>query len=116
MLVTDKPDNLPSGNDLDKFKVSQPMQGALIEASFVTFAGTSGGMIEDPPDLDDERTYIVKASCKEVKRARRKDNEERVTTVMEITSVFEQGKVPTIASPGSLFEGQDDEGSGGGDE
>lgn len=105
MLVTDQPESLPTTNALD----GQPVQGALIEAAFVRFNGSSNGALEDPPALDEERTYIVKATCIELKHKRNKDHEERVTAVMEIDSCFERGKVPIVdENQGSLFgEGEE---------
>lgn len=83
---------------------SKPVQGALIEAAFVKFSGTSGGELDDPPKLDDERTYIVTGKCKKVESVLRADHEERFTVTMEITSCYERGKVPIVdeAQP-SLF-------------
>ncbi len=84
---------------------SKPVQGALIEAAFVKFAGTSGGELDDPPKLDDERTYIVTGKCKKVESVLRADHEERFTVTMEIQSCYERGKVPIVdEAQQSLFE------------
>jgi hypothetical protein len=93
-LVDDReaPRDIPTTNALDG--IEDAVQGVLIEAAFVTFSGTSSGTLDNPPELDDERTYIVRASCKEVKRAIRKDKEERATVVMDIKWLYEQGRVP----------------------
>lgn len=82
----------------------KPVQGALIEAAFVKFSGTSGGELDDPPKLDDERVYIVTGKCKKVESVLRADHEERFTVTMEIMSCYERGKVPIVdeAQP-SLF-------------
>lgn len=80
----------PSTNALD----SQPLQQSLTDAAFVSFRGTSNGALEDGPDLDEERTYIVRAKCVERKHKRNKDHEERIVTVMEIEWMREQGKAP----------------------
>lgn len=101
-LVTDKeaPADVPS---TDTYK--QPVQGALIDAAFVKFAGTSGGELEDPPTLDEVRTYVVQSKCKKIETTLRADHEERLTVTMEILSCFEQGKVPIVDEPQpSLFE------------
>jgi hypothetical protein len=107
-LITDQPETLPSTNALDGL----PIQGALIEEAVVQFSGNSRDLIENPPELDDERTYVVKATCVEVKNKRRDDGEVRTTVVMHIDSCHEQGKVPTIGGEGSLFGNThaDDEG------
>lgn len=109
--VTQKPTGLPSTNDLDKFPIQKP----LIETAFTRFNGNSPEQLENPPDLDGERTYVVTAQCVGVDRRRRKDGEERVTAVMQITSCHEQGKVPAADdSQGGLFDdaGADSEGEG----
>ena len=80
----------PSTNALDNL----PLQQGLMEAAFVSFRGTSNGALEDSPELDEERTYIVRAKCVERKHKRNKDHEERVVTVMEIEWLREQGKAP----------------------
>lgn len=110
-LITDMPDNLT--------------QEPLIEAAFIKFSGTSNGTLDDPPALDEERTYVVKAICKAQHKDRRADNEDRLTVTMGITAVWEQGKVPIVdeAQP-SLFddamaaegddEGDEDESGDGG--
>lgn len=107
--VTEMPTGLPSTNALDNLPLQQP----LIEAAYVRFTGSSAGALEDPPELDETRVYVITATCKQVNHAIRKDNEERVVTVMEINSLHEQGKTPPPASddqPG-LYD-DDDEGTG----
>jgi len=39
------------------------MTEPLIEASRVKFAGMSSDNLEDPPKLDEARTYTVEATC-----------------------------------------------------
>lgn len=107
--VTEKPKGLPSANALDRFPIQQP----LIDTAFTRFNGNSPEQLENPPDLDGERTYIVTAQCVGVDRRRRKDGEERVTAVMQITSCYEQGKVPAADdSQGGLFDDSAGEGDG----
>jgi hypothetical protein len=90
----------PSTNALD----THPLQEGLMEAAFVSFRGTSNGALEDSPELDEERTYIVKAKCVERKHKRNKDHEERIVTVMEIEWMREQGKAPAAdPNQGSLL-------------
>ncbi|MGV0793052.1 hypothetical protein [Mycolicibacterium sp. XJ1819] len=108
--ITTAPKDLPTTNAL----ADQPVQGALIEAAFVRFTGTSAVALEDPPELDVPKTYIVKATCVKRMNELRKDNEERLTVVMEIDSCYERGKVPIVdENQGSLFgdsdESEDDE-------
>lgn len=108
MLVTDQPENLPSSNDLDKLDL--PTQGALIEAAWVRFNGTSAVALEDPPEPGEGRVYIVKATCVKTETALRKDNEERHTVTMEIDSCYEHGKVPIVdENQGALFDAEEDD-------
>lgn len=125
MLVTDQPENLPTTNDLDKLKLpaseggAHPLQIPAIEATFVRFVGTSGELIESPPERKEERTYIVKAVCKGYDIRDRADGEDRIVAVMEIESCYERGKVPIVdEKQPSLFPVQDgdDEHQGGDDE
>lgn len=119
--ITDKPVGLKSSNDLDNL----PLQTAAIEAAWVRFTGSSAGALDEAPELDDERTYIVKAKCAERKHKRNKDHEERLTAVMEIISVHEAGKVPrpqgdpnqtslltVVASPGVTGDDEGDSSTG----
>lgn len=104
--VTEKPKGLPSTNALDNLPLQQP----LIEAAYVKFTGQSAGALEDPADLDEERTYVVTAKCVEHKTRRRKDAEERLTTTMEIITMHEEGKAPAADdSQGELFDDEDGE-------
>jgi len=90
----------PSTNALDGL----PKQEGLLEAAFVSFRGTSNGALEDSPELDEERTYVVRAKCVERKHKRNKDHEERIVTVMEIEWMREQGKAPAAdPNQGSLL-------------
>lgn len=95
MPDTTKASDHPSTNAL----AGLPHQQALAEAAFVSFRGASNGALEDGPDLDEERTYIVRAKCVERKHKRNKDHEERIVTVMEIEWCREQGKSPATVDP-----------------
>lgn len=104
-MIKDQPEALPS---TDALNPTPGVQGALIESAWVKFAGTSHIALEDPPELDEPRTYIVKATCKKVETTLRKDNEERHAVVMEIDSIYERGKVPIVDDKQpTLFDGQD---------
>lgn len=111
--IKDKPEGLKSTNALDDL----PAQGALIEAAVVKFTG-NGGALDDPPNLEEQRTYIVKATCVGHDHRLRKDGEERVTAIMEIDACWEKGKQPDVdQNQGSLFptgdadDGDDEDGS-----
>lgn len=85
-------------------------QGALIEAAFVRFTGGSGEALGDPPAKNEQRTYIVKATCIKHIDEIRKDSEDRLTCVMEIDSLYEKGKVPIVdENQGSLYSEDDEE-------
>lgn len=86
------PDWVPTTNALAG--IEEPRQGVLIDAAYVRFSGSSSGTLDNPPELEEERTYIVRATCTAVNRTVRKDKEERVTTVMEIQWLYEQGRAP----------------------
>lgn len=106
-IVTEMPQDTPSTNALDNLPLQQP----LIDAAYVRFTGSSAGALEDPPELDETRTYVVTATCKQVNHSMRKDNEERVTTVMEISVLHEQGKTPAKAAEDpALFDEDEDAG------
>lgn len=100
MLVTDQPENIPTvpKNDLDSLPLTgaHPLTIPAIDATFVKFNGTSGELIDNPPEQDEERTYIVKAKCTGYDIRKRGDGERRVVAVMEIDSCYERGKVPIV--------------------
>lgn len=126
-VITGKPENLPTTDTLKS--VPDPENHALqipaIDATFVKFTGTSGELLDNPPERRDKRTYIVKAVCKGYDIRDRADGEERVVAVMEITSCYERGRVPIVdENQGSLFavadpddaDGDEDEEPGADDE
>lgn len=82
-----------------------PEQEPLIEAARIRFKGMSKDGLEDPPALDVERTYIVKAICAEHQHKRMKDGEVRLVATMEVLDIWERGKQPIVdeAQP-MLFE------------
>lgn len=104
MLKQDVPEGIPTTvkNDLDNLKLPaseggpHPLQIPAIESTFVKFTGTSGELLDNPPEQDEERTYIVKATCTGYDIRTRADGERRVVTVMDIQSCYERGKVPIV--------------------
>lgn len=108
MLVTDQPENIAetTKNDLDHLKIdgAHPLQIPAIESTFVKFTGTSGELLDNPPEQDEQRTYIVKATCSGYDIRTRADGERRVVAVMDIESCYERGKVPIVdENQASLF-------------
>lgn len=119
MLVTGKPENLPSTNALDNIPNpdAHSLQIPAIDATWVRFTGTSGDVIDNPPAIDEERTYILKGVCTGYDLRKRADKENRVVAIMDITSCYERGKVPIVdENQGSLFPPPAAEPSGDGDE
>lgn len=121
MLVTDQPEDIPATtkNDLDNLKLppsqggAHPLQIPAIESTFVKFTGTSGELLDNPPEQDESRTYIVKAVCTGYDIRTRADGERRVVAVMDIESCYERGRVPIVdENQGSLFPAQDGDDDG----
>lgn len=115
MLVTNKPEDVPTTDTLKSVPdpESHALQIPAIDATFVKFTGTSGDVLDNPPEQDEERTYIVKAACKGYDIRTRADGERRVVAVMDITSCYERGKVPIVdENQASLFAVSDDDGPG----
>jgi hypothetical protein len=99
-LVKDQPEDIAEANP-DALKDipepgAHPLQLEAIDATFVKFVGTSGDLLDNPPEQDAERTYIVKAKCAGFDIRKRKDGERRVVAVMEITQCYERGRVPIV--------------------
>jgi hypothetical protein len=97
-LVTDQPEGLPTTNALDSLPITgaKSLQIPAIDASWVKFTGTSGDLIDNPPAIDESRTYVVKATCTGHDFRKRADGENRVVAIMEIDSCDERGKVPIV--------------------
>lgn len=99
-LVKDKPEDVTPA-DPDTL-ADIPATGAValtlptIDATFVKFTGTSGELLDNPPEQDVERTYIVKAKCSGYDIRTRADGERRVVAIMDITSCYERGRVPIV--------------------
>jgi hypothetical protein len=111
VLITDKPQDIPSGNALDDIDVPDD----TVQPAYLNF-GQSPCAIEDPPAVGEVRTYIVRARCTaEHGPIERKDGEMRYTRTMSPQLVWEQGKPqppdPDEAQPG-LFDDGDDEADG----
>lgn len=106
MLVTDKPQDLPSGNDLDDI----PDDLLEIPAAYLGFGSTPCAM-EEPPAVGEVRTYIVRARCTaEHGPIERKDGEMRYTRTLTIQACWEAGKQPPstdVDQPGLFDEAGD---------
>ena len=85
------------------------MTEPLIEASRVKFAGMSSDSLEDPPKLDEARTYTVQATCTAITRERMKDGEMRLVAKMQVDELREgTGPKPAAESDPGLFDENDD--------
>jgi hypothetical protein len=85
------------------------MTEPLIEASRVKFAGMSSDSLEDPPKLDEARTYTVEATCTAITRERMKDGEMRLVAKMQVDELWEgSGPKPAAESEPGLFDENDD--------
>lgn len=89
-IITDRtaPADVPTTNTL----AGLPDAEADTPSAYLTF-GSSPGTLEDPPEVGDIRTYIVRARCTaEHGPIERKDGELRYTRTLSIISCWEQGK------------------------
>ena len=97
-LITETPDKLPTAQ-------TQP----LIPAAKVKIVGgMSQYALENPPEVGDERTYIVKGICKK-HHIDRVDGEDRLVVDIEHTSIYERGKVPIVDEQPALFGESEEE-------
>lgn len=106
-LVQDKPEDIAEANpDVLKdipAEGHKALQLEAIEATFVKFTGTSGELLDNPPAVDEERTYIVKAKCAGFDIRKRKDGERRVVAIMEVTACNERGRTPIVDERPALY-------------
>lgn len=91
MLVTDKPEDLPTGNDLDNVEDPDELDeyGLTIDR-YVGF-GTTPKAIPNPPKVDEIVEYRVKVVGRGDSRKRRTDGEMRYRSEVEILSVARAG-------------------------
>lgn len=89
MLVTDKPQDLPTTNALDDI----PDDLLDIPAAYLSF-GTSPCALDDPPEIDEVRTYIVRVRCTGKTEKERTDGEMRHGRQLAIQACWESGKQP----------------------
>lgn len=69
-LVTNKPNDIPSSNDLDSIDLGD------IPAAYLSFGSTPGAM-EEPPEVGEKRTYVVRVECTGQSESVRSDGEHR---------------------------------------
>lgn len=88
-LITDKPQGLPSGNALDDI----PDDILSAPAAYLSF-GSSPNAMDEPPELGDIKTYIVRAKCVGQSCSERQDGELRYGRRLSIVGCWEAGKQP----------------------
>jgi hypothetical protein len=116
-IITDKPVDIPSGNDLDGIQTGDEPT----PAAYLRF-GSSPCALDNPPEVGEVRTYIVRARCTEEHGPiERKDGEMRFARTLTIQACWQQGQKEPVADDGqgSLFSanGQvEDDGEGDPDE
>jgi hypothetical protein len=103
-IVSEKPQDVPSSNDLDKLDIDTE-SGLSIDA-YVGFGATPKAL-PNPPKIGDVVTYLVKAECVCDGRARRADGEMRYSRKMSIISVWKPGETEPVtdSDQGELFDG-----------
>lgn len=104
-LITDKPEGLPSGNALDDL----PEDLLSVPAAYLSF-GSSPAAMDEPPELGDIKTYIVRAKCVGQSCSERQDGELRYGRRLTIIGVWESGKQPPNTDdqqPGLFDESSD---------
>lgn len=90
----------------------EPIEG--LDACRVKFVGMSMDSLDDPPEIDDEMTFIVRTRCVGAGRKRMKDGELRRTRDMEVLTLEPQGG-PSKPSAGPNLFGIDGDAQDGGD-
>lgn len=101
-LITDKeaPDDVPTTNALDNIDTGEEE----IPPAYVSF-GQSPAALDEPPEVGDVRTYVVRARCTgEHGPIERKDGEMRYTRTMQIQWCHEQVKKVSDGNQHALFD------------
>ncbi|SRX93587.1 hypothetical protein MSP7336_01826 [Mycobacterium shimoidei] len=108
-LVTDKPEGLSSGNDLDDIP-----DDPTTPAAYLSF-GQTPYALDNPPAIGEKRTYVVRVECTGESESVRNDGEHRYGRKLNILWAVGEGQPkppdPSDEQPG-LFDDdgdQDDE-------
>jgi hypothetical protein len=105
-IITEQPTGLDSGNDLDDIEIPSDTP----TPAYLSF-GTSPSPVEEPPEIDEVRTYIIRARCTGKTETERTDGEMRHGRKLQIQACWESGKKPPAADdaqPG-LFDDTDED-------
>lgn len=84
-LVTDKPDDIPSSNDLDHIDLGDT------PPAYLSFGSTPNAMSE-PPEVGETRTYVVRVECTGQSESVRTDGEHRYGRKLNVLWAVQQGK------------------------
>ena len=87
-IVTDKPEGLHSGNDLD-YVIDPDANDA--EPAYLSFGSTPAAM-SNPPEVGQKRTYIVRVECTGQSESVRTDGEHRYGRKLSILWAVQKGK------------------------
>lgn len=91
----------------------EPIEG--LESVRVKFVGMSMDSLEDPPEIDDEMTFVVRMRCVGSGRQRMKDGELRHTRSMEVLTLEPQARPPAKPAATPNLFGIDGDGDGDSD-
>lgn len=111
MLITDReaPPDVPTTNNL--VNIVDPDDNAA-EPAYLSFGSTPVAM-DNPPEVGEKRTYIVRVECTGQSESVRTDGEHRYSRKLSILWAVEKGKAeppdPDADQP-SLFEEEDEDG------
>ncbi len=88
--ITDKPDGLPTGNDVDPTLLEDE-----IDSAYVSFRCTNV-KIETPPDLGETVTFVVYGKVVATGLEEHKDGELRPKRTIQVTGAHKPGKRPVV--------------------
>jgi hypothetical protein len=97
-LITDKPENLPSGDAEDATLLEDE-----IDVAYLTLSATNV-KLESPPELGESLTLVIHGKCTATGEKENKDGEIRNVRTITVTSAHKPGKRP-VEDPnqGALF-------------
>ncbi|MDQ2628392.1 MAG: hypothetical protein M3Y90_15540 [Actinomycetota bacterium] len=108
-IVTEKPKDLPSSNDLDN--VVDPDENDA-EPAYLSFGSTPTAM-RNPPEVGETRTYVVRVECTGQSESVRTDGEHRYGRKLSVLWAVEKGKAeppdPGADQPGLFDEDDEDD-------
>ena len=88
-LITEMPNGTPTTNALDDI----PDDLLSVPPAYLSF-GQSPATLEDPPEIGDSKTYVVRVKCVGQSCSERQDGELRYGRKLTILGCHESGKQP----------------------